>query len=125
MTAFSVAPLEVQEKELVLPKGANLSDFQKYVSTLKKLRSFHTGPDHAYILLVKECGELGAVLRKTWLAPDDTSRQINHDVAMELADIFIYLIDLANQHSVSLEEAFREKEQINKRREWPSYYHST
>jgi NTP pyrophosphatase (non-canonical NTP hydrolase) len=65
------------------------------------------------------------VLRKTWLAPDDTSRQINHDVAMELADIFIYLIDLANQHSVSLEEAFREKEQINKRREWPSYYHST
>lgn len=36
----------------------------------------------------------------------------------ELADVFIYLLSLANMHGLDLEEAFREKEEINKQREW-------
>lgn len=121
---FAVASLDVQEKELRLGDKPSLAEFQRYVSLLKKLRSFHTHPDHAYILLVKECGELAGVIRKTWLAPDVISEEIRQQIGSELADIFIYLIDLANQYGVSLEDAFRKKEEVNKRRDWPKFYHS-
>ena len=35
-----------------------------------------------------------------------------------MADVLIYLLDLANVLGVDLEKAFREKEEINKKRNW-------
>ena len=39
-------------------------------------------------------------------------------MAHELADVFNYLLDIANYFNVDLEEAFREKEELNKKRTW-------
>jgi len=124
METFAVASLEVQEKELVLRENPTLADLQRYVVSLKKLRSFHTRPDHAYVLLTKEVGELAGVIRKTWLTPDDVPAEVREEIGLELADILIYFLDIANQYGVQVEQAFRKKEEQNKRRHWPEYYHS-
>lgn len=34
------------------------------------------------------------------------------------ADIFIYLLSIANRFDIDVETAFREKEEVNKKREW-------
>jgi NTP pyrophosphatase (non-canonical NTP hydrolase) len=39
-------------------------------------------------------------------------------VEEELADIIIYLSSIANRYNINLETAFRNKEEINKKREW-------
>lgn len=36
----------------------------------------------------------------------------------ELADLIIYLCAIANRYEIDLEQAFREKEEINKERTW-------
>ena len=36
----------------------------------------------------------------------------------EFADVLNYLLDLANYYHVDLEQAFREKDQINRNRKW-------
>jgi len=41
-----------------------------------------------------------------------------YSVEQEAADVFIYLLDICNQLGVNLEKAFREKEEINKKRVW-------
>lgn len=35
-----------------------------------------------------------------------------------IADVFIYLLDICNHFDVNLEKAFRDKEEINKKRVW-------
>lgn len=39
-------------------------------------------------------------------------------VEEELADILIYLCVIANQFDINLEQALRDKEEINKQRTW-------
>lgn len=39
-------------------------------------------------------------------------------VAEELADIGIYLCAIANRYNVDLEQAFRDKEEVNRTRVW-------
>lgn len=76
-------------KRLILPDNPTLRDFQDYVAEMKKIRGFNV-TDKFY-----ECCLLA-----------------------EETDVFIYVLSLANMHGLDLEEAFREKEEINKRREW-------
>ena len=47
---------------------------------------------------------------------DETSEK--KELRGELADVFIYLLDLSNHLGVDLEECFREKETINKTKSW-------
>ncbi len=47
----------------------------------------------------------------------DTNSKVTA-VAEELADIMIMLSSISNRLDVNLEKAFREKEEINKRRTW-------
>lgn len=124
MLNMEVAPIEVQEEILRLPANPTMADFQAYVIELKKLRAFNTRPDHAYILMTKECGELAAAMRTTWLDPSVVEENTRTEIGLEIADILIYLLDVANQYGISVEEAFRAKEEANKRRSWPEYYHS-
>lgn len=39
-------------------------------------------------------------------------------VGEEMADIMIFLFSIANRYGIDLEKAFREKEEINKKRVW-------
>jgi dCTP diphosphatase len=74
---------------------------------------FHT-PKNLATALTVECGEL--LEHFQWLTdqqsaelPEETKR----DVAMELADVFLYLLRLADQVEVDLIDAAQQKIEIN------------
>ena len=106
-------------KRLILPDNPTLRDFQDYVAEMKKIRGFNvTDKFYECCLLAEETGELVAAVRKNAKGGSVGSGSKIGCVKEELADVFIYVLSLANMHGLDLEEAFREMEEINKRREW-------
>lgn len=103
---------------LQLPKNPGLNDFQEYVEQLEKERGFSKdGVLQKCLLLGEEVGELFKAIRKQEnLKLDSNSRM--YEVKEELADIIIYLCSIANRYHINLEEAFRDKEETNKKRSW-------
>ncbi len=70
-----------------------------------------------FMLFLKECGEMAKAARKTQkIKTDKNSEQFHFD--QEVADVFIYLLDICNHFGVDLEKTFRDKEEINKKRNW-------
>lgn len=103
---------------LTLPEKPTLADFQDYVRRMVVARGFdkETVPE-LFQMLMEECGELAKAARKaSGIHTDDASEKFK--VAHELADVFIYLLDIANTFDIDLERAFREKEEVNKTRTW-------
>jgi len=69
------------------------------------------------MLLSEEIGEMAKATRKcAGLKTDNNSRK--PDLELEIADVFIYLLDICNHFDIDLEKAFRDKETINKKRVW-------
>ena len=97
---------------------ATLRNLQQYVIELENERGFI---DQTIIqkclLLGEEVGELFKAIRKSENISTDRNSNI-HNVGEELADILIYLCAIANRYDIDLEEAFRNKEEINKKRKW-------
>ena len=97
---------------------ANLQNIQEYVKELELERGFdHQTVIEKCLLLGEEVGELFKAVRKSEKIKIDNNSQ-KHEVGSELADILIYLCAIANRHNIDLENAFREKEEINKKRVW-------
>ena len=101
-----------------LREQPNLKDFQQYVQELEIERGFD---DQTVIekclLLGEEIGELFKAVRKSEKLKIDKNSQFTF-VKDELADIMIYTCAIANRYNIDLEEAFRSKEEINKKRSW-------
>ncbi len=95
-----------------------LTDFQKYVTELEHERGFikQTTIDKC-LLLGEEVGELFKAVRKSEGLAIDTNSTFT-EIGDELADVFIYLCAIANRKGIDLEEAFRAKEEKNKKRVW-------
>lgn len=108
----------MREKELKLKKNPTLKDFQKYIAQMVKNRGFdkETVPE-IFMLFLEECGEMAKAARKTQNIKSDKNSKDYH-LNHEIADVFIYLLDICNQYNIDLEQAFREKEEINKKRVW-------
>ena len=103
---------------LQLPKNPTLADVQKYVQEMEKERGFSEYANmHTAFLLGEELGELFKAIRKAEKLRIDKNSKVT-SVAEELADILIYISSLATRYGISLEQAFRDKEEINKKREW-------
>lgn len=102
----------------VLPPAANLGQLQTYVRQLEAERGF-TGNtvEQTALLLGEEIGELFKAIRKQQKMAVDASSRVGN-VDEELADVLIYLCSLANRFGIDLEDAFRQKEEINKNRRW-------
>ncbi len=96
--------------KLFLKKKPTLQDLQQYVRALNKERGFKNTLKSSFVHLVSEVGELAKEFQK--------SDQNKKEIGFEIVDILIFLLDLANQNNVDLEKAFREKEEINKKRPW-------
>lgn len=95
-----------------------LSDYQSYVNQLEKERGFsNQSTIDKCLLLGEEVGELFKAIRKTEGLAMDSNSNVS-DVGDELTDIFIYLCAIANRKNIDLEEAFRAKEEVNKKRTW-------
>jgi len=70
-----------------------------------------------FMLFLEECGEMAKAARKIQNIKVDKNSK-NYHLNHEIADVFIYLLDICNQYNIDLEQAFREKEEINKKRVW-------
>ena len=101
-----------------LKENPTLSDFQQYVRDLKIERGFKDNKPYTCMMMAEEIGELFSAVRKNMKGGHIGTDSIVGNVSLELADVLIYLLDIANQHGVDLESAFRKKEEINKTRTW-------
>ena len=106
------------ESKLYLKEKPELQDFQKYIAEMVRERGFDGYPiEKIFMLFTEECGELAKAIRKQNGIHTDSNSE-HFEIAHELADVFNYVLDIANHFNVDLEQAFREKEDINKKRTW-------
>lgn len=108
----------MSESKLFLKENPTLRDFQDYTAEMIKERGFEkeTIPE-LFMLFLEECGEMAKAARKTksiYVTEDSKEYHLDH----EIADVFAYLLDICNHFNIDLEKAFREKEEINKKRTW-------
>lgn len=106
------------ESKLFLKENPTMADFQQYVKEMKAERGFRVEPIYECCLLAEEVGELISAVRKNTKGGSIGSGSVAGNIKLELADVLIYLCSIANIHGINLEEAFREKEEINKKRTW-------
>lgn len=106
------------KSKLKLKKHPTLKDFQRYVTKMVRERGFEkeTVPE-IFMLLMEECGEMAKAARKSVKIHTDKHSEQFH-LGHEVADVFIYLLDICNHFGIDLEQAFRDKEDINKKRTW-------
>jgi len=101
-----------------LPERPTLKDFQKYVEELELERGFSDQDILTKCLLLgEEVGELFKAVRKSEKIKLDSNSDKKY-IGEELTDIIIYLCAIANRCNINLEEEFRAKEEINKKRIW-------
>ena len=101
--------------DLPIPKPA-LKAFQYYYHRAAVQRGYHSeGPKECLLLMVEEVGELAREIRKR-------ERLVRHGAptasseSRELADIFLYVIHMANVLDVDLARVVQDKELINLQR---------
>ena len=99
---------------------SSIAVLQRYIHEMVMRRGFDKEkPRDILLLLVEEVGELAKALRKYLGLKTDQNKQERYtELESELADVFIYLLDLANLLETSLFHALREKEQENEKRSW-------
>ena len=103
---------------LSLKENPTLEDFQKYVVELEKNRGFSEQTVlQKCLMLGEEVGELFKAIRKKLNLKIDHNSEFK-TIEEELADIIIFVCSIANRYDIDLEKAFREKEEINKKRTW-------
>ena len=106
------------ENQLFLKENPTLSDIQTYVTELEKERGFEDqNIVQKCLMLGEEVGELFKAVRKQEKLKTDPQSKVG-TVAEELADITIYVCAIANRLGINLEQALRDKEEVNKRRKW-------
>lgn len=101
-----------------LPSNPTLQDLQNYVSAIIKERGFEKDTiEQRFMLLLEEAGEFAKAARSQagMKFADDTKRK---ELAHEAGDILIVLLGLCNLLGIDLEQAFRDKEELNKQRIW-------
>lgn len=104
------------------PKNATFTDAQQWIEDMCKERGFNTNTVlEKFLLFTEEVGELAKAIRKVQgmhVEGVHTPDQINLGIREEIADVAMYIMDIANSFSVNIEDAIREKEEINKKRTW-------
>ena len=102
-----------------LPDNPTLPQLQTYQDDICKARGWDKTTDlETFLLFSEEVGELAKAIRKHRNLYQEVGKTTSNDLAGEFADVFSYLMELANRFEVDLEAAYREKEEVNARREW-------
>jgi len=103
-----------------LKDNPQLKDFQEYIKLLAEERGWDkNNPLEIFLLLSEEIGELAKAIRNKMKLYHEPGKKIKpNELEYEFADVFSYLLDLANQFNIDLEKAFRAKEEKNLKREW-------
>lgn len=104
--------------ESIKPRSS-LKTLQKYIHEVVIQRGFgDEQPRDILLLMMEEVGELAKVIRKLSGIKIDATKNNYALLEDELADVFIYLLDLAGTLEVDLFSAFYSKEQKNSKRSW-------
>lgn len=103
-----------------IPYNPNLAQLQAYQSQICQERGWDKTSDlESFLLFSEEVGELAKAIRKRKeLFIEKGTSSKTDGIAEEMADVFSYLLELANRFEVDLEQAYREKEAANAKREW-------
>ncbi|MEK7637138.1 MAG: MazG nucleotide pyrophosphohydrolase domain-containing protein [Patescibacteria group bacterium] len=99
---------------------SSVAALQHYIHEMVARRGFDKEtPRDVLLLMVEEVGELAKALRKYLGIKSDRERKDRYPALEgELADVFIYLLDLSNLLEVPLFHALHEKEQESEKRSW-------
>lgn len=110
---------------LTFPETSQLTDLQAHMRKLCDHFGWHMPPEKKFLLLTEEIGELAKAIRKMEKITVDTQQMVGktpqdlHDnLAEELADMFSYLMDIANSYDIDLGQAYTEKMSANFSRSW-------
>ena len=103
---------------MVEDTSVDINGLQKEIATFASERDwekFHT-VKNLVLALLGEAGELASVVQ--WLEEVDkefldSNKEVRQDLADELADVFIYLIRLADVSGIDILKAAQEKMQKN------------
>ena len=102
---------------LELKQNPTLGDYQKYIADMVEERGFDNSVLQMFLMITEEIGEMAKANRKQeGMSTDDNSHK--PELEHEIADVFIFLLDICNHYDIDLEKAFRAKEEINKQRIW-------
>lgn len=106
-----------------IPERATLSDWQDYMGRLVKARGWDKASDlEIFLLLTEEVGELAKAFRRhraLFAEPEKIrAEDTREELAGELADVLSYLLDISHRLDIDLDVALRNKEHINRTREW-------
>lgn len=99
---------------------SSVKTLQRYIQETVERRGFDKEtPVEIMLLLVEEIGELAKALRKFMGLKVNSAKADKYtQLQDELADVFIYLLDLANVLEISLFKALHDKERENEKRFW-------
>lgn len=103
---------------LSIKPNPTLKDLQEYVAKAVKERGFDKDSvEQRFMLLLEETGEFAKAARRHAGLPfaEDTKTK---ELAHEAGDVLNILLGLCNLLGIDLEQAYREKEEINKKRTW-------
>ncbi|MEA4906930.1 MAG: RS21-C6 protein [Chloroflexi bacterium] len=102
-----------------LKDNPTLGDLQRYLDEVCRERGWtRDSPAEKFVLFVEEVGELAKAMRKAAGLYEEQARPRQMSLEEEFADVLSYLLDLANVYQVDLEQAFRDKEAVNRTRSW-------
>lgn len=106
-----------------LPKSKGLIELQHYIHEKVKSRGFDDeSPKDLLVLLMEEVGEFAKALRKYSGIKVDEERAAKYPALQEeIADVLIYIVDLANTLNIDLDESYRLKEESNDQRFWSKH----
>jgi len=111
---LKMSPLET------INERSSLAALQHYIHEMVVRRGFDKEtPRDVLLLLVEEVGELAKAVRKyVGLKTDKEKKGRYPALEDELADVLIYILDLANLLQVPLFHVLHEKEKENEKRSW-------
>jgi len=101
----------------VLKASPTLADIQQYIADTLEFRELNSSTQYCMLMLCEEVGELAKAVRKSVGGKMDVAKP-DVRVDEEAADVLWMLVTVCNSLGVDLEQAFRDKEEINKKRIW-------
>ena len=93
--------------------GMNIKEIQYKLAKFAEERDwdqFHS-PKNLVMALTSEVGELNELFQ--WLTEEQSQNVDKDEIRQEIADIFIYLLRLTDKLGIDIEDAVREKIEIN------------
>jgi NTP pyrophosphatase (non-canonical NTP hydrolase) len=106
--------------KLPLKEKPLLVDYQEHIKEFCKINGWDkSSASELFLLFMEEVGELAKAIRNEQkMFQEEAKKNKKFNLEEEFADVFSYLLDLANLFQIDLEKAYRLKHAINEQRTW-------